>query len=265
MVNFYADTLRKLLERKIITKSMKILVVCAGEFDRDVLSNLGFSNVVISNLDVRMNGDEFAPFSWSFQDAENLTYGDNAFDFCIAHSGLHHCFSPHRALLEMYRVAQKGLLVLEPRDSFLVRLGVRLNFGQEYEVAAVAGNHLKFGGVKNTAIPNYVYRWTEREVEKTVRAYVPWGSPNLSFFYALRVPEARLKALKNPIVVLAVRMAVPFLNVFTFVLPKQSNNFAFAVQKPTQNDLQPWLSIELGTPVINEAWIKSRYNLSRFT
>jgi SAM-dependent methyltransferase len=70
---------------------------------------------------------EFAPFLWSFQDAERLTFAENEFDFCIVHSGLHHCYSPHRALLEMYRVARVGLLVFEPRDGALVRLGMRLN------------------------------------------------------------------------------------------------------------------------------------------
>jgi hypothetical protein len=31
------------------------------------------------------------------------------------------------------------------RDTRLVRLGVRLGFGQEYEIAAVAGNGLRAG------------------------------------------------------------------------------------------------------------------------
>ena len=53
----------------------------------------------------------------------------------------HHCHSPHRGLLEMYRVARRGVLAFEPRDTRLVRLGVRLGFGQEYEIAAVAGKN----------------------------------------------------------------------------------------------------------------------------
>jgi len=43
----------------------------------------------------------------------------------------------------MYRVAGRGVLAFEPRDTRLVRLGVRLGFGQEYEIAAVAGNGLR--------------------------------------------------------------------------------------------------------------------------
>jgi ubiquinone/menaquinone biosynthesis C-methylase UbiE len=55
-------------------------------------------------------GDEFAPFSWSFQDAEQLSFEDEAFDYVFVHAGLHHCASPHRALLEMYRVARRGIM-----------------------------------------------------------------------------------------------------------------------------------------------------------
>jgi ubiquinone/menaquinone biosynthesis C-methylase UbiE len=41
------------------------------------------------------------------QDAENLSYDDRAFDLVVVHAGLHPCYSPHRALLEMYRVARR--------------------------------------------------------------------------------------------------------------------------------------------------------------
>ena len=35
-------------------------------------------------------------------------FEDGAFDFVVVHQGLHHCHSPHRGLLEMYRVARRG-------------------------------------------------------------------------------------------------------------------------------------------------------------
>src|SRR6266851_8888773 len=62
---------------------------------------------------------------------------------CCGASGAAYCHSPHRGLLEMYRVARRGVLAFEPRDTRLVRLGVRLGFGQEYEIAAVAENGLR--------------------------------------------------------------------------------------------------------------------------
>lgn len=143
----YIDTMKKLISRGIIELDSSILVVCGGNQDREALLHIELTNVIISNLDERMTGNEFAPYNWSYQDAESITYADNSFDFTLVHWGLHHCYSPHRALLEMYRVARKGLIVFEPYDGFLTRMGTRLGFGQVYELAAVAGTGLKYGGV----------------------------------------------------------------------------------------------------------------------
>ena len=100
MSDFYVDTIRKLIDKSVLRRDMKILVVCGGDWDKNALLECGFTNVVISNLDTRMDGHDYLPFQWSFQDAEKLDFDDDQFDVCIAHSGLHHCRSPHGALLE---------------------------------------------------------------------------------------------------------------------------------------------------------------------
>jgi SAM-dependent methyltransferase len=262
--DFYRGTLLWLLKKGIFARETRILVICGGAADREVLCDLGFSNVTISNLDVRLKGDEFAPYEWSFQDAENLTYRDEEFDFCIAHNGLHHCHSPHRGLLEMYRVAKSGVLIFEPRDTLVARAGVRLNFGQDYEVAAIADNALRFGGVRNTFMPNYVYRWTEREIEKTVASFAPWGKHRFIFRYALRIPWRRLNIMKNKIFLFAVQMLLPILRIFFALFPKQSNCFAFVILKPRiPIDLHPWLRSENTDIVLNEEYIHRRYGVQK--
>ena len=260
--DFYETTLKWLIEKGVLSREMSVLVVCAGQFDRDVLLKAGFTAVTISNLDSRWGGSEFSPFRWSCQDAEKLELPDDKYDFCMAHNGLHHCASPHRALLEMFRVAKKGVLVFEPRDTLLVRLGIRLNFGQEYETASVEGDGLGLGGVRNTGIPNYVYRWTEREIEKTIRSFSPWGEPRFLYRYALRVPWARLRAMRNKAFFLLVGSLLPLLKFFCFCFPKQSNGFAFAVVKPRiPADVLPWLKLENGRILMNRDWMEREYAL----
>ena len=83
MDDFYDQTLTKLVQRGILDPGMRILVTCGGTADRDVFFRLGFKNVTISNVDSRMKGDEFAPFAWSYQDAENLQFPDGDFDFVV--------------------------------------------------------------------------------------------------------------------------------------------------------------------------------------
>jgi len=258
--DFYVKTVSWLIEQGILDCQMRLLVVCGGSADREVLQSLRFTNVVISNLDVRLRGDEFAPFEWSFQDAEKITFGNEEFDFCIAHNGLHHCYSPHRALLEMYRVSRKGLLVFEPRDSLLTRIWIRLNFSQEYEVAAVVGNGYAFGGVRNTSLPNFVYRWTEREIEKTVCSNAPWGTHRFLYRYALRIPWGRLNMLKNKSFLRLIQTLLPLVRFFFWLFPRQANGFAFVVQKSRiPEDLHSWVRVEKGEMTVDKEWARERY------
>ena len=261
MNDFYTDTVERLIKQGIVNRAMRILVLCGGPLDRDVLARCGFTDVTISNLDPRLEGKEFAPFAWSYQDAEHLTFADNEFDFCIVHNGLHHCHSPHRVLLEMYRIARVGLLVFEPRDGMLVRLGVKLNVGQEYEVAAVFDNDMTFGGVRNSELPNYVYRWTPNEVRKSIRTFAPIGHHRFAFYYALRVPWDRLRLLRNKLYLAGVVTALPLLKALSLVLPGLCNNFAFLVLKPrVPDDLFPWLAATEGRVTLNQDWFRKRYH-----
>lgn len=257
---FYADTLAWLLDREVLRKDMKILVVCGGKADRDTLLKTGFQEVTITNLDSQMKHGDFAPFAGRVEDVEALSCEDEEYDVCIAHNGLHHCYSPHRGLLEMFRVSKLGVLVFEPRDSLLTRLGVKLGLGQQYETEAVAANGCVAGGARDSAVPNFVYRWTERDIEKTIRSFCPWGNPRFIYRYALRVPWERLGAMKNQTYHILVRCFLPLMRLFFLCVPKQANGFAFAVIKPRRpEDLYPWLRLENGQPIPDVAWMRREY------
>lgn len=257
---FYREVLESLLSSGTLRREMRILVACAEKPDQEVLQSCGFSNVVISNLDSVGDATEYAPFDWSFQDAENLTYEAGAFDFCVVHSGLHHCASPHRALLEMYRVAREGVLLFEPSDNALTRLAVRLGIGQEYESADVFYNDYAHAGLRNSPIPNYVYRWTEREVIKTVQCFAPYGRHRFRFMYRTRVPYDQLKGRKNRLIYFIALLAMPLVRLATLVLPKQSNNFAALVLKPDlSKDLYPWLRHTDDGIDLDRDWLAQRY------
>jgi lipopolysaccharide/colanic/teichoic acid biosynthesis glycosyltransferase/ubiquinone/menaquinone biosynthesis C-methylase UbiE len=258
---FYLDVLRELLRTGVLHRDMEILVVCGGAVDRAVLAACRFRRVVISNIDASVATIDFAPFTWSYQDAERLTYPAESFDFCLVHSGLHHCHSPHRALLEMYRVSRVGLLLFEPYDNLLTRLGVRLGFGQEYEHAAVVSNKYDHGGVANTAIPNYVYRWTQKEIVKTVQTFAPYARHDIRFIHKMRIPWTQLRKRRDRSLYHIVRLAQPALKLLETCAPRQSNNFAAVVFKPNlPQALHPWLRDDGGAGIaLNGAWLASRY------
>jgi SAM-dependent methyltransferase len=185
-----------------------ILAVCAGADERDLLPDATLSDISTG------------------QDAQALPYGDASFDYTFVSDGLHHCSRPHLALTEMYRVARKGVIVVEASDNLVTRLAVRLGLTQQYELEAVRGNGGTFGGVDNTSVPNYVYRWTEREFEKTLRSFDPTGPIQFRYLYALSLPErvGVLRKLERPAGAL---------------LRTRTNTMAMVAYKPQRR--WPWL------------------------
>jgi SAM-dependent methyltransferase len=254
-LDFYAKTVDRLLRNR----AASILVVAGDRADRDVFHQLGFTNVLISNLDARLKGDEFAPYRFSFQDARRLTFADREFDYAVVHDGLHHCSSPHAALLEMYRVARLGVVAIEARDSLVMRLALRLGLTEAYGHAAVLYNACQFGGVNNTDIPNYVYRWSESEIEKTINAYAPHARHEFRYFYGSALPlmaQLGTGGLKRGVV----GALFALYRAFAWVAPRQQNLFAFYIGKPVlPAALHPWLELSDGRIAFNRGWATRVY------
>ena len=213
----------------------RLLAVCAGTEDWELLCSLGFTNVVVSNLD-----EAFAPLvpdgAWSYQDAQSLSFDDRSFDWVFVSEGLHHCRSPHLALGEMYRVCREGIVAIEARDSALMRLAVRVGMADAYELAAVTDQGFRTGGLDNTSVPNHVYRWTEAEVVKTLRSYDPTGEPRVEFRYGLRLPTAEATGRRRRLVG---HLAKPALSALCAVFKRQRNQLAVVARRPFE--LYPWL------------------------
>jgi SAM-dependent methyltransferase len=261
--HFYTGLLRKLLDNGTLSRDMSLLVVCGTVKDKSILEEVGFTNVTISNLDTRTAGAEFSPYSWSYQDAESLSFPDQHFDCVVVNAGLHHCQSPHRGLLEMYRVARRAVLIIEARESLLLRLALRMGLAEQYEVCNVVTEGLGHGGVRNTLIPNYVYRWTEREVEKTIASYAPHVKHQISYYYDLRFPFIALVD-RHPIYMLTGIALYPFAKLTGKIFPRQSNLFAFSIKKPDlPRELLPWLKLEGENVALNMSWIRERYDVAK--
>jgi len=245
-MSLYLDTVKQLVSEGLLDPALSTLVVAGGPTDRQVLLDAGFSDVTISNVDERMVGHEFAPYKWTFLDAEELDIEPGRYAQIIEHMGLHHCASPHRGLLEMYRCAGNSVLVFENRDSLAMALATRLGFVPVYEFEAVAGNDYRYGGQRNSAVPNAVYRWTEHEVEKALASYDPARKPSIRYFYGLRLPHARVKLIGNPLKRAAFKAALLPFSVLARLFPRQMNEFGFFIDKRA-GKLQPWIDPETGT------------------
>lgn len=247
---FYRET----LSEWIPDRNASVIAIAGGSTDFEVLTALGFSDVTMSNVDARFEGRDFSPFRCRVENAESLNCPDGSFDYAVVHASLHHMSSPHRGLTEMYRVARRGVIVFEARDSASMRLLERLALTQTYEHQAVHHHKGKAGGVNNTQIPNYIYRWTEREIEKTISSYAPTAQHRFLYRYKAVLPSTDVDFLRRALVT-ACR---PFYALYSALLPKQRNLFAVFIEKPGE-EVFPWLTRDNGSVKFNTDWGRERY------
>lgn len=246
-IMMYARVLGKLIDTGKMTAADSVLVICGGDYDKRTFLAAGISNVVISNVDHHGGVSDYAPYVWEFQDAESISREDSSFDWVAVHAGLHHCASPHRALCEMLRVARKGVLVVEANDSLLMRIGVRLKLIGSYEFEPVLLTNGASGGVRNTSVPNFVYRWTKREVRKTALSYEPHNELEFDFHYGWGI---RTVDMSKSIVIRTAKIVANFgLRAFKHVLWRQGNEFAFAIRRTGKQ--HPWIRMVQGRPTGN--------------
>lgn len=214
-----------------------LLIVFGGEFDRLVTARLGFTKVTLSNISGAVGDFHF--------DARQIPYADCSFDHVLAHAGIHHCSRPHQAVCEMYRVARKSVMFFEAQDSWMMRLLVKLGVTVDYEWNAILDRRLRRGGVDDLPIPNYVYRWTRREVEKMVRSLDPAHIPFISFIiewdFTYRRVGRRLQRTALRILPFWALNGICWVlvSLFNFLFARYGNTFFARIEK--RGTEQPWM------------------------
>jgi Methyltransferase domain len=258
-MHVYPRQLRMMVDRGWIQPQHSILVLAGGSFDRQVMLDGGLKNVTISNLDYHAGQRDYEPFAWKMIDAEKIDAEDNSYDWVTIHAGLHHLAVPAMGVCEMFRVARRGILCVEARDSLLMKLAVRLGLTADFELEPAFLTGGKVGGYRNGPIPNYVYRWTEREFEKVVNAYSPTHQHEFFYGYGFQVPVQRLAMAKNPAYRLMGSALSQATKIAEFAMPKQGNQFAFGALKNVE--LHPWLTTDLQ---FKSSYLDRKYEKSKY-
>jgi SAM-dependent methyltransferase len=258
-VNIYPRVLASLMKRGLITDKDTILVAAGGETDRQAMIDTGLRSVTISNLDFQDGQTDYAPYEWKRLDVEKLDLPDNSYDWVVIHAGLHHIAVPALGVCEMFRVARKGILCYEARDSLLMKIAVAVGLTPDYEMEHAFLTNGSNGGYRNGPIPNYVYRWTEREFEKVINCYAPTHRHTFFYYYGFRYPVGRFSMIKNPVHRFVGLLISKLMRVAEIIIPKQGNQFAFGALK--NKSLQPWLNNELG---FNRSYLSNKYDKEKF-
>jgi len=171
-----------------INKESNFLLISASMYEVKILKDLGYLNFTITYHD-EDEKNQFLDYGFKENinlfksDLRDLMFKDKSFDYTITNATIHHIDLPHKAITELYRVAIKGVLVIESTDSLIMRLATKIKLAEEFEVSSI-NEDKNTGGLLDTAIPNYVYRWTEKEILKLLKSFDPKHINFLNFDYA---------------------------------------------------------------------------------
>jgi SAM-dependent methyltransferase len=257
--HIYPRVMLELKRTGVLNDSDAVLVLAGGNFDRQSMLDAQLRNVTISNLEYHAGHSDYSPFPWARLDAEMLDISDDSYDWAVIHAGLHHLAVPAKGICEMLRVARKGIVCFEARDSVLMKLAVRFGITTDYELDSAHLTGGAVGGYRNGPIPNYIYRWTEREFEKVVNSYAPSHLHDFFYYYGLRVPSQRF-AMERSVVYRSIGKAIDMAgDVLETVVPKQGNQFAFGVLKKSAR--QPWLFEDLS---FRAEYLAKRYDKTKY-
>ncbi len=241
-----------------IDPNEKLLVIGGSWQDVELLICAGFKDITLSNFRSQLEEDVHTNLSAKVKllaiDAEKVDLPDGSFDCVFAHEVLHHCRSPHRALCEMLRVASKHVVLQEPNDSLSMRVLTRTGFSFPYEIFSVVYHGYQAGGVRDSCIPNFIYRWNANELRKTVSSYLaeymflmhayPYWDFNVDDEELSARKETRIHAITS---LMRAKTFLVVLRAFQIVLNRipalrcQGNKFFCCIEKT--GELRPWLTV----------------------
>ncbi len=267
----FLRVLTSAVEASRISLDQRVLIVGGSAGDEQLLREAGFKHLVNSNLPTDMDRlgdhDPAAATQHIALDAENIDLPDDSFDVVFASEVLHHCISPHRAVCEMLRVSRRYVLFMEPNDSMFMRALVRMNFSFPYELPAVIDHDYQSGGLRDSNIPNFVYRWNRHEVFKTVSACIAERifSVHAHPYWDFSVTKEDLDLRKATRIgsITSVLGAGNFIALLRFAqlilngippLRSQGNKFFCCIEKSA--DLKPWMVREGEKIVFNRQYGK---------
>jgi SAM-dependent methyltransferase len=261
----FITVLNSFMKKLAVDLDSKILIIGGSDADISSLLQIGFKQIVCSNLSTIDSAYE-GEIPFINIDSEDICQADQSFDIVFVYDVLHHCRLPHKALCEAFRVARRHVIVLEPNDSLSMRLLTKMRFSFPYEIPAVVDNNYVSGGVRDTVIRNHIYRWNAHEMCQTIASFAPEYNVDLQVFpywdFNIDVKELSLrKQTRIPIITNLIGQS-GFLQFLEFTqaalnkipfLRKQGNKYFCIISK--SETLKPWLITDGKEIIFNRSWL----------
>jgi ubiquinone/menaquinone biosynthesis C-methylase UbiE len=151
--------------------------------------------------------------SYSKQNAEKLDFESKSFDYVLIKETLHHLPRPWLAIYEAYRVCKKGVIIIEPNDSY--------HFGNISKKIFIKSKNVLKHLLKKTfyideynfeSVGNFIYTINKRELEKFLlgmhNTSIAFNNINDHHFHNIEHVSIKSKTFKDKITCLKLRLII---------------------------------------------------------
>src|SRR5688572_26138323 len=125
--------------------------------------------------------DQNIIYDFRVENAENLSFSDEYFDFSFCIESYHHFPRPFIALYEMLRISSKAVILIEPNDKFPKQLPRKIYDLFKNTVQKIfKNNHHHHEHLHFEESGNYIFTVSKRELEKIA---IGLQLPMVAFYY----------------------------------------------------------------------------------
>jgi phosphate/sulfate permease len=196
-----------------------LIAVLPGQFALDSSVNLQASKANVNKIELLMNKVDTTVLSKKEKTIfAEIHKHSKHFEEEVANK-----FDTHEVSLTSRFAVRKDVIKITKGAEKLIKEGnLSLSSNEirevKNEISAIKKN-VNFGGVDNTSVPNYVFRWTEKEIFKLFNSYKPEIEHNIIFNYSFH-----FKFFKS----VAINL---LLTIFFFFFKKQGNLMSIFINK----------------------------------
>ena len=150
--------------------------------------------------------------SFSKQNAENLNFDANSFDYVLIKETLHHLPRPWLAIYEAYRVCKKGVVIIEPNDTYAYSHILKTFIRSKNLLKKLLNKKVYKDEYGFEEVGNFIYTINMRELEKFLlgihKTRIAFNNINDHYFKKIEYVSTKNKTLKEKVICLKLKSAI---------------------------------------------------------
>lgn len=157
--------------------------------------------------------------TFSKQNAESLTFNDESFDYVLIKETLHHLPRPWLAIYEAYRVCKKGVIIIEPNDTYPYEsLAKKIFLKFKNFTKKIINKKIYVDEYSFETVGNFIYTVNQRELEKFLlgmhKTSIGFNEINDHYFKDIEHISINTENIKEIIKCFSLKFIISIKNIF---------------------------------------------------